>query len=283
MYVKSESVRFPERLKSVKPPITGLWYKGNWELVKASKTVAIVGSRRMSRYGKQVLAEIVPKLVELGYATVSGFMYGVDVEMHRLTVEAGGQTIGVFGWGIEAPIIPENVGLYQKVIESKGLFLSEFPPEMLGTLWSFPERNRIVVGLSDLVIVVEAGRKSGSLNSADWARRLGKPVYAVPGSIFSTVSEGCNWLLSQKLATPFTMEFFKQENYSLKERIKQAKHKLTDSESKLITLLTLQGPQSVNELSRLSGRPVGEVSATLTTLLLRGEVGEERGVWAASK
>lgn len=279
MYVKSESKLFPERLKGVKPPIAGLWYKGSWGAVKAKKIVAIVGSRKMSRYGKQVLAEIVPKLVEAGYTTVSGFMYGVDVEMHKLTVESGGKTIGVFGWGIEAPIIPENISLHHKVIESGGLFLSEFPPEMLGTLWSFPERNRIVVGLAELVIVIEAGRKSGSLNSAEWGRKMGKPVYAVPGSIFSTVSEGCNWLLSEKLATPFTMDFFKQESYSQKVRINQAKSKLTDSESNLVTLLTLAGPQSVNELARQTERPVGEVSALLTTLLLRGEVKEERGIW----
>lgn len=280
MYVKSESARFPEELKGVKPEVKGLWYKGNWELVKAEKTVAIVGSRRMSRYGKQVLAEIVPKLVESGYVTVSGFMYGVDIETHKLTVESGGATIGVFGWGIDAPIIPENDSLYHKVIENGGLFLSEFPPEMLGTLWSFPARNRIVVGLADLVIVVEAGRKSGSLNSAEWARKMGKPVYAVPGSIFSSVSEGCNWLLAQKLAVPFTMEFFKQGNYSGKERINRTKGKLSESESNLITRLTLVGPQSLNELARGMNKPVGEVSAILTTLMLRGEVGEERGIWS---
>jgi DNA processing protein len=282
MYVKSESRRFPEKLKGIKPPIAGLWYKGNWELVGEKKIVAIVGSRRMSRYGKQVLAEIVPRLVERGYVTVSGFMYGVDVEVHRLTVEAGGQTIGVFGWGIEAPIISENMSLYHKVIESKGLFISEFPPEMLGTLWSFPARNRIVVGLADLVIVIEAGRKSGSLNSAEWARKMSKPIYAVPGSIFSSVSEGCNWLLSQKLAVPLTMEFF--HSSSTPEVLgAHTPGVLNPSESNLITHLTLGGPKSVNELARELAQPAGEVAARLTTLLLKGEVEEERGVWVVIK
>ncbi len=228
----------------------------------------------MSRYGKQVLAEIMPKLVEMGYTTVSGFMYGIDIEMHRLTVENGGKTIGVFGWGIDAPIIPENEHLYHKVLESNGLFLSEFPPEMLGTLWSFPKRNRIVVGLADLVIVVEAGIKSGSLNSAEWGRKMGRPVYAVPGSIFSPVSEGCNWLLSQGLAQPFTLDFFTQQKYSNKGRIHRVKGKLSNDESILLTLLRLSGPQSVNELARGLQQPVAQVSALLTTLLLRGEVGE---------
>ena len=168
MDVQGEFV--PKKLEGVKPPVKGLWWKGDRELLNNEKIVAIVGSRKMSQYGKRVLAEIVPKLVDAGYVTISGFMYGIDVEMHRLTIDNGGKTIGVFGWGIDAPIIPENQNLYQKVLDSKGLFLSELPPDQLGTLWSFPQRNRIVVGLSDLVIVVEAGIKSGSLNSADWAR-----------------------------------------------------------------------------------------------------------------
>ncbi len=269
----------PKKLLAVKPEIKGLWWKGDRELIKHDKIVAIVGSRRMSQYGKRVLAEIVPKLVEQGFVTVSGFMYGIDIEMHRLTVENGGKTVGVFGWGIDAPILPENEYLYDKVLESGGLFLSELPPNQLGTLWSFPQRNRIVIGLCDMVIVVEAGIKSGSLNSAEWARKMGKPVYAVPGSIFSGVSLGCNWLLAQGLAQPMTLDYFNQNNCTEKVRINRAKNKMSVEESNLVTLLTLEGPRSVNELARRTERSAGEVSAILTSLLLMGEVEEERGVW----
>jgi DNA processing protein len=139
-----------------------------------------------------------------------------------------------------------------------------------------------VVGLADIVIVVEAGIKSGSLNSAEWGRKMGKPVYAVPGSIFSSVSEGCNWLLSNGLAKPMTMDFFKQQNYSNKVRINRGKVSLSGGEGNLITLLTLEGPQGVNELSRGLRKSVGEVAAMLTTLLLKGEVEEERGMWKVS-
>lgn len=272
----------PKRLTGVKPPVKGLWWKGDPGLANSQKIVAIVGSRKMSQYGKRVLAEIVPRLVEQGFVTVSGFMYGIDIEMHRLTMESEGKTIGVFGWGIDAPIIPENVNLYHKVIESDGLFLSELPPSQLGTLWSFPQRNRIVVGLCDLVIVVEAGLKSGSLNSAEWARKMDKPVYAVPGSIFSGVSEGCNWLLAKGYAKPLTLEYFDQKNYPEKVRINRAKSNLSKDESKLITLLTLEGPRSLNDLARNSGRSVAEIGASLTSLLLKGEITEERGVWKVS-
>ena len=275
----------PKKLIQVRPEIKGLWWKGDKELVNSQKIVAIVGSRKMSQYGKRVLAEIVPRLVEAGYVTISGFMYGIDIEMHRLTIESGGKTIGVFGWGIDAPIIPENENLYHKVLESEGLFLSEIEPKMLGELWTFPRRNRIVVGLADMVIVVEAGMKSGSLNSAEWARKMGKPVYAVPGSIFSSVSEGCNWLIAQGFAKPMMLDYFKDtkqkvgDMYSEKVRMNRDKTKISIGESNLITLLTIEGPQSVNELSRRAGKSVGEVSAMLMSLLLRGEVQEERGVW----
>lgn len=269
----------PPRLKKLNPPTTGLWWRGNKNLVKSEKIVAIVGSRKMSQYGKQVLAQIVPLLVEQGYVTVSGFMYGIDIEMHRLTIENDGKTIGVFGWGIEAPIMVENENLYHKVIEREGLFLSEFPPDQLGTLWTFPKRNRIVVGLCDLVFVIEAGMKSGSLNSCEWARKMGKPVYAVPGSIFSKVSQGCNWLIEQGLAKPLTLDFFTHKNYSEKVRIRRHNGKLNNDESILITRLRLEGPQSLNEVARGVGKPVGEVSSLLMSLLLKGEVKEERGVW----
>jgi len=214
--------------------------------------------------------------------TISGFMYGIDIEMHRLTIENGGKTIGVFGWGIEAPIIPENIKLYNKVLESGGLFLSELEPKQLGTLWSFPLRNRIVVGLSDIVLVVEAGIKSGSLNSAEWARKMSKPVYAIPGSIFSSVSAGCNFLLDKGIAKPLTLEFFNNKCYSKKARINRAKSQFTNDESILITQLRLGGPQSVNELSRALSINVEVASSMLMRLMLEGVLEEERGMWKVS-
>lgn len=270
----------PNRLASVKPRVKGLWWRGDQTLVESEKLVAIVGSRKMSQYGKRALAELVPKLVAEGYVTISGFMYGIDIEMHRLTIESGGKTIGVFGWGIEAPILSENENLYHKVIERGGLFLSELPPQQLGTLWSFPARNRIVVGLCDMVIVVEAGIRSGSLNSAGWARKMGKPVYAIPGSIFSSVSEGCNWLIEQGLAKPLTSQFLNNnKNCSEKVRINRSNKGLTMAESRLIAQLRIEGPKSINELSRLDDQPVGEISALLSGLLLKGEVEMQSGVW----
>ncbi|MFH2085864.1 MAG: DNA-protecting protein DprA [bacterium] len=279
-YIARGDALFPTKLLSekIKPQVKELWFRGVLEQDWFTKTVAIVGSRRMSRYGKQVLAEIVPRFVAAGYTTISGFMYGIDTEVYRLTIENGGKTVAVLGYGIERDDIEVN---------SKSLFLSEYPGETGARVWTFPQRNRIVVGLSDMVVVVEAGLKSGSLNSASWARRQGKPVFAVPGSIFSSTSEGSNILISEGKATSLTLARLyqalgKDEQLISSEKVRNNQHNLVLSidESTLVTLLKLDGPLSVNELARKAGKPVGEVAASLTSLLIRGQVKEERGVWS---
>lgn len=291
-YIKCDEEGFPAKLlnPNIKPKIKGLWYKGELDPSLFDKTVAIIGSRKMSRYGVQVLSEIVPKFVSAGYTTISGFMYGIDTQVHRLTIENGGRTVAILGYGIDHDIDIVNNDLYHRMLDSKGLFMSEYEGVTRGQTWTFPQRNRIVVGLSDMVVVVEAGIKSGSLNSASWALRQGKPIFAVPGSIFSLTSEGSNILISEGKAISLTLERLyqaleKDEDYlySQKARINSQKSRLSDPESTLVALLRLQGPQMINVLARLYGRPVGEVSAMLMSLLLRGEVVEERGVWSLSK
>jgi DNA processing protein len=279
-YLSRDDSNFPKKLELIKPVVKGLWYRGELDPSLFDKTVAIVGSRKMSRYGIQVLTEIVPKFVEAGYTTISGFMYGIDIQVHRLTMENGGRTVAVLGYGIDRDDIQ---------IDSKMVIMSEYPGTTRGQVWTFPQRNRIVVGLSDMVVVVEAGTKSGSLNSASWARRQGKPVFAVPGSIFSETSMGSNILISEGKAISLTLERLyqalgKNEEYlySQKGRINRQKSRLSDGESTLVALLRLEGPQRTNELARGLGRPVGEVAAMLTSLLLRGEVREERGEWGVT-
>ena len=282
-YITRDNPLFPQRLldPKIKPPVKGLWVRGEISDFSFEKTVAIIGSRNMSRYGIQVLLEIVPKFVDAGYTTISGFMYGIDIEVYRLTMENGGRHVALLGYGID--------NKHDIQVDSKCLLMSEYPADTRGQVWTFPQRNRIVVGLSDLVVVAEAGVKSGSLNSASWALRQGKPVFAVPGSIFSETSEGSNILISEGKAISLTLERLYQalgkneeDLYSQKGRNNRQNSKLSGPESTLVALLRLEGPQSVNELSRGLGKTVGEVSAMLMSLLLRAEVNEERGIWSVN-
>lgn len=280
--VKRGEKDFPEKLRDerVKPPVKQLWYRGSWDEQIFTKCVAIVGSRRMSRYGKQVLGEIVPRLCGAGYTIVSGLMYGVDQEAHRLCLEEGGVAIAVLGYGIEYQSEEGAMKMAEQIEQREGLIISEYPGETVCQRWMFPQRNRIVVGLADLVIIAEAGEKSGTLSTANWAQKMGKPVYAVPGSVFSDTSEGANWLIAEGRAITLSKTELDKLSGGAAVRQRVGARELVGEEEQLIgTALRVNGPAGVNELARSLGRPIGEVLAKLMQMELRGVVTEERGVW----
>jgi len=273
----------PEKLRGelVKPPITRLYYRGKWQNEIFSKCVAIVGSRRMSRYGRSVIEEYVPRFCSAGYTIVSGLMYGVDQLVHKETLKCGGRAIAVLGYGINRKNEEEADKLGKEIEESGGLILSEYPNETRGQTWTFPQRNRIVGGLSDFVVVVEAGIKSGSLNTASWANRMGKSVYALPGSVFSVTSEGTNELINLGLAKPLTLKVMEELAGSEgKRKQKNIVKTLGAGERELYQQLELLGPKSVNELSRGLNLTAREILPQLSQMELKGIVTEERGVWS---
>lgn len=164
--------------------ISGAWPTG---LVKNS--IAIVGSRMMTRYGREVVDKFVCDLTANGITTISGFMYGVDTEVAKKTLEYGGRHIAVFGCGLNHIYPPENKKLYEEIIESGGSIVSEYEDNAKPSIWKYPQRNKIVVNLASIgVLVVEAGENSGSLVTAKLAKKAGKKVWAVPGPINSSRS-----------------------------------------------------------------------------------------------
>ena len=193
--------KWSESLKKIKPEVKRMWYKGNIELLlDSAPKLAIVGSRRMSDYGAEVIKKWMSVLVSKEMTIVSGFMYGVDQAAHRACMESGGKTIAVLGWGIDKEPVPEDEKLYRRILGNGGLIVSEYEGEQEGTRWTFPERNRIVAGISDAVLVVEAAEKSGSLITARLARKFGKRLLAVPGEVTSKVAEGTNGLIRRGMA-----------------------------------------------------------------------------------
>jgi DNA processing protein len=236
----------------------------------------------MSRYGKQVLSEIIPKLVVAGYTIVSGVMYGIDQEAHKLTLEYGGKAVGVLGWGIDYDCEEGATKLEEKIVESGGLVLSEYPPGSRSQRFYFPRRNRIVVGLCEAVFIIEAGEKSGSLNTAEWAKKMGKKIYGVPGSMFSTTSMGINRLIASGEATLLTMREIEAMGGGAVENshlVGKNGHKLSDGGSEISIVLRLEGPQSANYLARKMEKSVGDILGELMQLSMQGMVMEERGVW----
>ena len=189
-----ENSDYPEKLKNIYDVPYGFFYLG--KLPDFSKCVSIVGARRCSAYGKKLAGELGKALGQEGYTVISGMARGVDSYAHKGCLEAGGSTAAVLGCGCDVIYPAENHLLYEEIAKS-GAVISEY---QLGTnpiAMNFPRRNRIVSALSDIVIVVEAREKSGSLITADFALEQGKDIYVVPGRIGDSLSTGCNKLISQ--------------------------------------------------------------------------------------
>lgn len=184
---------YPYRLQFIPTPPPQLWIKGkNLDLFK-KPALAVVGSRKPSNYGRQAAKKIVGELVKLGFVIISGMARGIDSTAHKITLANKGKTIAVLGSGLDVVYPPENKSLYNQI----QLVVSEFPAGTPPKGNNFLSRNRIISGLSDGVIVIEATRRSGTLNTARHAADQGKEVFAVPGPITLPTSEGTAWLIKK--------------------------------------------------------------------------------------
>ena len=247
------------------PPKT-LYFQGQWDPTLFESCVAIVGSRKTTEYGKRVIEQIVPQLVFEKKTIVSGFMYGVDQYAHEQCIACGGKTIAVLGWGISNPLFDTDRRLSESIVSSGGLILSEWEDQK-PTLWTFPVRNRIVAALCSDVIVVEAALKSGSLITANLARKLKRTLWAVPGPITSRVSEGTNALIASGHARMWAGAMKTQH-----------KHR----EDPLLDLLESQA-LTTSEIARALGKTVSEIGAQLSMFTLTGELIEREGKYYVDK
>lgn len=249
-----------EKLSDLSSPPKKLFYQGNLDLEIFEDCVAVVGSRKITDYGKRVVEKIIPQLVFQNKTVVSGFMYGTDQYVHQTCLDNGGKTIAVLGWGITHPLFDYDKKLAEQIVKKNGLLISEWENQK-PALWTFPARNRIVAALCDEVIIVEAAVQSGSLITARLARELKRKVWAVPGPITSKASAGTNMLIAAGFATLW------QDNQPTKKII--------------FTNPILQAVEnemlSVDEIARKLNRPVAELGAEISILLLSGQISERSG------
>ena len=273
---------YPKNLARIRNPPARIFYRGNLNNGLFKKSIAVVGSRRMTRYGKDVIDKFVSLFATNNIATISGFMYGVDTEVHQKTIEYGGKTVAVFGCGLDIVYPPENEKLYTQILESGGAVISEYEPKAKPHLWKFPQRNRIVAGLSSLgVLIIEAGEKSGSLITARIARQEGKKVYAVPGNVTSSVSAGTNLLIKKGEAIFVTMA---EDILGLKPKAKSRKQhpELSLLENKIFEALKTE-PLNADEIATQIDESVVEVGTTLSIMGLKGLVIESAGKFYLQK
>jgi DNA processing protein len=191
--ISKGDVRFPTALAAIHDPPHTLWIKGDVDAMRAP-SVAIVGSRAASPYAIEVARRLGADLARRNIAVVSGMARGVDSAAHRGALEGGGITIAVFGCGVDVMYPPEHRGLADRIVE-RGALVSEFPPGMPPLKGNFPQRNRIISGLSLAVVIVEAAEGSGSLITADFALEQGRAVLAVPGNVLGGRNYGAHALL----------------------------------------------------------------------------------------
>lgn len=230
----------------------------------AKPRVAIVGSRKMTPYGRQVTEELATKLASRGVVVVSGLAYGVDVTAHRAALAAGGQCLVVQGNGLDRlyPVAHTQIG--EEIVRKGGVIVSEYPPGTLPRKHYFLERNRLVSGLSDIIIITEAAARSGTLNTAAHALNQGKPVFAVPGNITSPLAAGTNNLLKSG-AVPLTSVDDLWPHLHIAEALSVLPAAATPEEFIILKLLQT-GITDAGQLLQQSSLTVSSFNQTLTML-----------------
>jgi DNA processing protein len=263
---------YPQRLKEIEQPPPVLYLRGEL-LPEDTWAVAIVGTRRVTPYGRQVTEEIASFLAANGVTVVSGLARGVDAIAHNAALKAGGRTLAVLGSGVDKIYPPENRALAGQIFEH-GAILSDYAPGTPPESSNFPPRNRIISGLSMAVVVTEAGETSGALITAEFAAEQGREIFAVPGNILAPQSKGTNKLIQQgALPLLSASDIMQALNLTRVGQHKAARKALpaNDVEAKLLTAMG-EEPLHVDEIRNQTGLPVEKVSATLVMMELKGMV-----------
>ena len=266
---------YPPLLAAVYDPPARLYLRGRRPELLLGPCVAVVGARACSPYGAQVARSLGRELAAAGIVVVSGLARGVDGEAHRGALEAGGATVAVLGCGIDRDYPAAHAELSRR-ISATGLVVSEYAPGVEPAPWRFPARNRIVAGLAEATVVVEARERSGALITADLAMEEGREVFAVPGEITSRLSAGSNRLLRQG-ATPLTAAADVLEAFGIVPP-EQAAPDVSSAARDLLAALE-HGPATSDELARSLGLEAGPLAAALAELELAGAVAESAGLY----
>lgn len=258
-----------------KPPV--LYYKGNHKN-EDELSLAIVGARKSTAYGKWVCEKFTKELVDLGVTIVSGLALGIDAIAHKAALENGGKTIAILGNGLDIKYPSRNEKLYDEISEN-GVIMSEFPIGTQPLAYNFPQRNRIISGLTRAIVVIEAKEKSGSLITAHHALEQGKDVFAVPGNINSIYSSGTNKLIKDGAFPLLSIDDILEEIKDLKLRSTENKSKdldysvLSESEIKIVNILK-EGPIHSDIIVFKTGLDTSTVTSILTILELKGIIRE---------
>jgi len=269
--------RYPHRLKHCIDSPVLLYYKGTADL-NAERVIGIVGTRSATEYGKMVTHDIISGLIPQQVLVVSGLAYGIDSCAHRFSIDYGLNTIGVLGHGLDTVYPWMHRSLAEKMVTQGGL-LTEFMSGTKPDRTNFPKRNRIIAGLCDAIVVVEAGRKGGALITADIANSYNRDVFAVPGRVNDPFSDGTNYLIRTNRASLIQkaddIEYLMGwKEPTTKPAMVQRKIfiEMTPEEEKIVALLQEKSRLGIDEICILTENPMSRVSSSLLNLEFEGVV-----------
>ncbi|NCN99620.1 DNA-protecting protein DprA [Candidatus Falkowbacteria bacterium] len=280
-FISIKDNNYPPLLKEISaaPPL--LYYQGALHTTTDTKRLAVVGSRQHSAYAEKIITELLPNIIKQNIEIVSGLALGVDSLAHQTTLKSQGITLAVLGSGLNNIYPRENLKLAENIINSGGVIISEFPPDTPPYKTNFPRRNRLISGLTEATLVIEAKRKSGALITATYALEQNREVLAVPGSIFSEFSAGPNHLIKEG-ARPVSelsdiLQVFNIENQNdnnKKLTTKKELPDLNDSSEKIIYQLIKQATErtekiSADEINKISKLDTTIINSKLSILELR--------------
>lgn len=269
---------YPRLLREIYQPPPVIYLRG--ELLPEDEiAVAVVGTRRITAYGRQVTDELASALARHQVTVVSGLARGTDAAAHQAALRAGGRTIAVLGSGVDRIYPPEHRRLAEEIVES-GAIISDYPPGTPPESANFPPRNRIISGLSLATVVVEAGEKSGALITAGFALDQGREVLAVPGLITAPSSKGANRLINNGARPVLSPEDVLEAINIQNVNTHRMARRLLPADEIETRLLEVMGESSMtaDELSYLSGLPIEKVSATLAMMELKGLIQNTGGM-----
>ncbi len=282
--VTIEDQEYPQNLKAIHDPPPLLYVKG--KLANSdSNSIAVVGTRNATTYGKTVAEKLSGQLASRGITIVSGLAHGIDTYAHKGALDAGGRTIAVLGNGLDIIYPAENAKLFEEIACS-GAIISELPMRAQPRKEMFPQRNRIISGMSLGTLVIEAPRQSGALITADLALEQGRDVFAVPGQIFSEASRGTNWLIKQGAKLVDSIEdvleelpsssFRKPLEDNLETEDMMIESQLSQDEKTVWNVIS-SSPIHIDDISKRSNLPVFKVCSVLVMLELKGLVQQLSG------
>ncbi|HEX7587057.1 MAG TPA: DNA-processing protein DprA [Anaerolineae bacterium] len=270
---------FPRLLRDIPASPFALYVKG--ELKPEDEwSIAVVGTRRASTYGREVTRQLVGDLVRNHLTIVSGLARGIDAEAHRAALEAKGRTIAVLGTGVDVTYPPEHVKLAEQIAQN-GALVSEYPLGTQPEAGNFPPRNRIISGLSLGTLIVEGDENSGARITIEDALEQNRETFAVPGSLFHRESRGPNGMIQRGEAKLITRaaDILEELNLTMVEQHQQVRAALPENEIESALLKQLSSdPVHIDEIGRTTGLPIAAVSSTLAMMELKGMVKQVGGM-----